>query len=450
MRSMFFLTLVIVLVSGLIAYIGDLIGRKMGRKRLSLLGLRPRYTAIVISIGIGMLIAALTLTATFAIDKRVRDAFFTPIERLRGELQTRNAQISDAEAQLQTKTQLLKGTEDKRLAIQHQLADVQGSLRAKQTSLDKVNQQLAKARTEYHAIEAQFRDTKQKLASANTDLTHARQIMIDYSKQILDSQKKVMRLEAEQADLQAAIGELALTNFAPLTFQQGEEILSGLFPTAASESSLQQMLTKFFAVANRVVRERSPKMSVEDSAMLFYRMPAVSTERLVALMPGEAINVLIARIKSEKSADRVLVQLVPANNVRVNGPAMIIVDNLSIVPNKEVFAAGSEVAKLEMEITPKTDQADILGKLVDELLRVDVPEAMRKKKMPMITRRFDPSSPDRLPSETLSMVKWSYLLDTTEKVQGYRGKVVIMARTQTALHLFDPLALKLDVSPVKP
>ncbi len=76
MSSMFFLTLIIVFVSGLIAYIGDWIGRKMGRKRLSLFGLRPRYTAIVISIGMGMLIAALTLTATFAVNKHVREAFY--------------------------------------------------------------------------------------------------------------------------------------------------------------------------------------------------------------------------------------------------------------------------------------------------------------------------------------------------------------------------------------
>ncbi len=79
MNGTFFLTVMIVLASGLIAYLGDLIGRKMGRKRLSLFGLRPRYTAIVISICAGMLIAALTLTVAFVVSKRVRDAFFAPI-----------------------------------------------------------------------------------------------------------------------------------------------------------------------------------------------------------------------------------------------------------------------------------------------------------------------------------------------------------------------------------
>ncbi|NIO64040.1 MAG: DUF3084 domain-containing protein, partial [Gammaproteobacteria bacterium] len=55
------LIVALVLVSGLIAYIGDIVGRRMGRKRLSLFGMRPRHTAIAVSVAAGMLITVITL-----------------------------------------------------------------------------------------------------------------------------------------------------------------------------------------------------------------------------------------------------------------------------------------------------------------------------------------------------------------------------------------------------
>ena len=51
----------LVVMCGGIAYMGDLLGRRMGKKRLSLFGLRPRHTAVVFTIATGMLIAAVTL-----------------------------------------------------------------------------------------------------------------------------------------------------------------------------------------------------------------------------------------------------------------------------------------------------------------------------------------------------------------------------------------------------
>src|SRR5438067_13403178 len=51
----------LVAMCGWIAYVGDLLGRRMGKKRLSLFGLRPRHTAVVFTVITGMVIAALTL-----------------------------------------------------------------------------------------------------------------------------------------------------------------------------------------------------------------------------------------------------------------------------------------------------------------------------------------------------------------------------------------------------
>ncbi|HMD02671.1 MAG TPA: DUF3084 domain-containing protein, partial [Candidatus Baltobacteraceae bacterium] len=51
------LILAIVLIAGSIAYVGDRVGHYVGRRRLSLFGLRPKYTSTIVAVGTGMVIA---------------------------------------------------------------------------------------------------------------------------------------------------------------------------------------------------------------------------------------------------------------------------------------------------------------------------------------------------------------------------------------------------------
>lgn len=54
--AMFF---VLMLMGGLIAFLGDKIGSKVGKKRMTLFGLRPKYTSIIVTIISGVLISFL-------------------------------------------------------------------------------------------------------------------------------------------------------------------------------------------------------------------------------------------------------------------------------------------------------------------------------------------------------------------------------------------------------
>jgi len=63
MRYSVLFVAVLILVSGFIAYFGDMLGRWMGKKRLTLLSLRPRHTAYIVTAITGMLISALALLA---------------------------------------------------------------------------------------------------------------------------------------------------------------------------------------------------------------------------------------------------------------------------------------------------------------------------------------------------------------------------------------------------
>jgi uncharacterized protein (DUF3084 family) len=64
----------LIVMCGGIAYVGDLLGRRMGKKRLSVFNLRPRHTAVVFTIITGMVIAAITLGALMLLSRGVRIA----------------------------------------------------------------------------------------------------------------------------------------------------------------------------------------------------------------------------------------------------------------------------------------------------------------------------------------------------------------------------------------
>src|SRR3954462_14799497 len=58
-----FSILLLLVLCGFIAYVGDLLGRRLGKKRLSIFGLRPQHTAILLTIVTGILIATVTFAA---------------------------------------------------------------------------------------------------------------------------------------------------------------------------------------------------------------------------------------------------------------------------------------------------------------------------------------------------------------------------------------------------
>ncbi len=99
MNVALFLIPTLILVSGLVAFIGNLVGRSIGRRRLTLLGLRPRYTAQVITIVTGMMITVVTLAVVLLVSNDARQALFH-LQEVQQQTRTLEAQISQQEAEL--------------------------------------------------------------------------------------------------------------------------------------------------------------------------------------------------------------------------------------------------------------------------------------------------------------------------------------------------------------
>ncbi|OGC13918.1 hypothetical protein A2246_00775 [candidate division WOR-1 bacterium RIFOXYA2_FULL_37_7] len=90
---------ILVLLSGIIAFVGNRTGRFFGKKRLSVFNLRPRYTATIFTIISGILIMVLTFATLFLVSRDVRMALFG-LEGLKHSIKAGEKQLAATEIKL--------------------------------------------------------------------------------------------------------------------------------------------------------------------------------------------------------------------------------------------------------------------------------------------------------------------------------------------------------------
>lgn len=106
----YLLIISVLLLGGVIATVGDRLGYKVGKARLSWFNLRPRDTAVLITILTGGLISATTLGILFAASDSLRTGVFE-LEKIQQKLADAR---SDLEAAEQEKQEIQQQAEEER------------------------------------------------------------------------------------------------------------------------------------------------------------------------------------------------------------------------------------------------------------------------------------------------------------------------------------------------
>ena len=98
------LILALLVLGGVLSTLGDRLGSRVGKARLSLLGMRPRDTAVVITVLTGSLISAISLGLMLLVSERLRVGLFqldqleARLQQGRKALERSNAELGKAEA----------------------------------------------------------------------------------------------------------------------------------------------------------------------------------------------------------------------------------------------------------------------------------------------------------------------------------------------------------------
>lgn len=228
-----------VILGGVVAYLGDLLGRRLGKRRLTLGRLRPKHTAALGTFLAGMVATLVTILVLALLSEPVRvmllqgrqtrqqlAALEQRLATAQGDLKRQNDQITSVEGQL-------KSTSDQLNAEKKKLSDESNKVKKAQlessrllaqasrlrqevvsirTKLTSVNQNLQQLKTEYARLQTdtaavrlnndQYRKQFDQLAKDNVRLTNANAMI---ERQIQEATKRANELETSVKDLEEAL-----------------------------------------------------------------------------------------------------------------------------------------------------------------------------------------------------------------------------------------------------
>jgi uncharacterized protein (DUF3084 family) len=124
------LIIMIAAISGTMSYVGDIMGKKIGKKRISILHLRPRHTSTVITIFTGIAVAILTLIAAAYSSDSVKIAVFGPnimarrMTELTNEVRTRQGELDDMTLDLVAAQSELSAIKEETASLKRGLAEM--------------------------------------------------------------------------------------------------------------------------------------------------------------------------------------------------------------------------------------------------------------------------------------------------------------------------------------
>lgn len=168
----FYFIPILLLLSAVVAYIADKLGKKAGKKRLSIFGLRPKHTAIFMSISSGILIAAITIVVMLSLSQNARVALFG-LQNLKEEISTLSKE----------KDNLI----NEKNSLQEEYNKSSGELNNLKLDLNNVNKEKQKL----------ILDTIKLKNENNLALSHVKEM--EYQKSLLD--EKIISLNSEKEGL---------------------------------------------------------------------------------------------------------------------------------------------------------------------------------------------------------------------------------------------------------
>ena len=193
------LILALLLLGGVLSTLGDRLGSKVGKARLSLLGMRPRRTAVVITVLTGSLISAISLGLMLLVSDRLRTGLF--------ELDQLERRLRDGREALQRSQSELTAAEQGRQQARSQLSMVE----AQAASLRK---ELAPLLQQRRLLEQERDQLSREIGAKDADIQRNRQELARLNNRIGASAKELQQLETNLIALRR--GDVVISSGQPL------------------------------------------------------------------------------------------------------------------------------------------------------------------------------------------------------------------------------------------
>ena len=298
MTTGYILIAAILILGGVIATVGDRIGTRVGKARLSLFNLRPKKTAVLVTIFTGGLISASTLGILFAADEGLRQGVFE-LEDIQKDLRNKREQLAIAETEKsQAETELSTARREKNQA---------------QQDLQVINKSLQAANAKQQATETQLQRTQSQLGEIVKQYQQALTELQSVYNQRETLQGAIDELRAERerlyAEAKTALDQRdrQIAQLDGLIKKRNQEIAEREQIIATRESRLKELETQQNNLEQEVARLEKYYQSYRDLRL-----------GKLALIRNQVLAAKVVRVNQASAAREAVIQLLQTANQNAN------------------------------------------------------------------------------------------------------------------------------------
>ena len=389
------LLLSLLILGGVLSTLGDRLGSRVGKARLSLFGLRPRQTAVVITVLTGSLISALSLGLMLLVSRQLRVGLF---------------ELNDLEARLRSSRSDLKGSRKAQRKARQQLEEARADeIKARKILAD------AQARA------GELRSTLQPLQEQTRRLEAERQrLSQDVRNRDAEIQRTDDELRAVRQRISSGEAELQQLEKNLIALRRGDVAISSGQPLATVTLKLDRP-DQARQVIDQVLREANLQAFQKV-------LPGQAPDRQIILVPRQDIERLEQAIR--KPGTWVVLLRSAANVLRGERVVYAFPD---VRPNVAITMEGEVLAKTTLASQDTNPEA--VRNRINLLLASTLSEVRRRGSLSQ-GLQFDANAVNRLAREL------------TKRSGGRVDlEAVAVRRSETA----DPIAIELRPSrPLRP
>ncbi|MBI2914292.1 MAG: DUF3084 domain-containing protein [Firmicutes bacterium] len=419
---------VLVVVGGLIAYFGDRVGRNVGRRRLTLFGMRPRHTSVVISVFSGCLIAGASIAILSGASKDVRTALFHLTE-IKEALASSQRFLSEQESKLEDMMLERDKAERELSRVRKERDRVKSELTEAQKTLVQVEGSLAK-------VKGDLGSTNAALVKANTALGRAKDDVLFQKTRVRDLTDLGQRLHARAAELESkvktlqetantlsegivALGEEYLSlqsklRYGDVAFRSGEIVLGAVLEGGTGEEKAREALLEFLRRSDKLALKRGAKIEGKEGSI---KLPS-------SQVFDEAVQILA------KDQGKWVVR------ARANGNALLgepVIVWLELIRHQLLFRKGQVIAFKDIDGTQAGRVEDQILDLLRRVNEVAVDGGMITDEGGTVGK----------------VISGNDFLDAIAAVKTIKKARVIAVATQDTFTTAGPLNIRLEVEPVQ-
>ncbi|MCP9840620.1 DUF3084 domain-containing protein [Synechococcus sp. J7-Johnson] len=312
------LILALLALGGLLATLGDRLGSRVGKARLSLFNLRPRNTAVLITVLTGSLISAVSLGLMLAVSERLRVGLF--------ELDALQARL------LESRNTLRRSERNLRSSLQEQ-ARVEAALQRARRDREQTRRQLT-------AAEIQARQLRGELKPLQAQQQQLLAQLDRLNRDIRARDQDIRTTETELARVRGLItaGETELKGLEEklIALRRGDVVISSGQPLASAKVNPRNATEANAAI---VALLRQANLNAFQRVL-----PTEAPNRQILLVPRQDIATLESRIS--RGGPWVVSILSAANVLRGEDQVLGFPD---LRPNRQVLQRGDLMASTVLE-----------------------------------------------------------------------------------------------------